>query len=336
MMMDGLQVLETISNALEEGVPRVSPPLCTATRYRASTCRRCVDVCPAGAIEVAPWLRVDFERCRRCGACAAVCRTGALDLPAARAALRRGLAAVASHTDVLTFVCSRAGPYARGANPHITVPCLGGVSPADLVFAWRCAAREVVLVHADCAACELGRAAARVVREARTVIASFAGLGGDVTEVVTGAPAAAGAADQPRLPLSRRRLFATLAGGLGLALAQPEHTEKPRVEQLHEQRLPPAAHRALLHDLGSLAAQLDGRVQQLPAVLPVADVVVGPACDGCGLCARYCPHGAIAIVAGRPATDTTRCTACGLCAESCPRAALELLPGRVPASLTEL
>lgn len=49
-------------------------------------------------------------------------------------------------------------------------------------------------------------------------------------------------------------------------------------------------------------------------------------CDGCGLCAEYCPGGAVEIVEREPRfTKPESCSYCGICEEICPRSAIELL-----------
>ena len=57
---------------------------------------------------------------------------------------------------------------------------------------------------------------------------------------------------------------------------------------------------------------------------------MGAACDGCGLCVRYCPHGSLALAEGRLAVDRGSCSGCGLCAEVCPPAALAVGPASLP------
>lgn len=46
-------------------------------------------------------------------------------------------------------------------------------------------------------------------------------------------------------------------------------------------------------------------------------------CTGCGLCARQCPCGAIAMEGGRPAWVKEECTLCLGCFHRCPRAAID-------------
>ncbi len=134
-MMDGLRVLDALSRTLDDGAPLVTPPLCVATRYRASSCRRCLDVCPAPPSRSTPWLRVDDDLCLKCGACAAVCRTGALDATPLRAALRRRFVAAAAEGGRRSSLCDRAllpaADEAPGADvTRATSPVWGRWPPA--------------------------------------------------------------------------------------------------------------------------------------------------------------------------------------------------------------
>lgn len=51
-------------------------------------------------------------------------------------------------------------------------------------------------------------------------------------------------------------------------------------------------------------------------------------CDGCALCARSCPAGAITMRNGRPAW-TLRCVACNRCINACPRKAIQTSVARL-------
>jgi NAD-dependent dihydropyrimidine dehydrogenase PreA subunit len=49
-------------------------------------------------------------------------------------------------------------------------------------------------------------------------------------------------------------------------------------------------------------------------------------CNGCGLCAEYCPGDAVEMIDKQPQiTAPGSCSYCGICEEMCPQGAIELL-----------
>jgi len=346
--VDRLQLLDAGLRAFDASLPGAAPPLCLATRYRASSCRRCLDVCPTAAVEPAPWLRLVPERCSSCGACAAVCPTGALAFAARSAALRERLAMIAAggrRRAVLACRFAEAGEpepgvaaNERGTNADdcrddgagVIVPCLGALSAAELVGAAAAGLDELTLVSAGCEDCRDRVAGLAADAAVETAVATVATLGGRLTVTRSSAPRLAGpeAPEAPAGPaLSRRDLFAFLARGARRTAAEGLAPARRTIADLHGQGPPPARHARLRADLGTLAARGGaGFAAPLPAALPLGSLDVGPGCTACGLCVRYCPHAALALADGVLRCDESLCTGCGLCVETCPPAALALRP----------
>src|SRR5512140_2953940 len=52
---------------------------CLRMRFSESSCRRCTDICPHGAVTLGSGLSLNPEQCRGCLLCTAVCPSGALE-----------------------------------------------------------------------------------------------------------------------------------------------------------------------------------------------------------------------------------------------------------------
>jgi len=330
--VDRLSLLDETLRAFDSSLPRVVSPRCVVTRYRASTCRSCVDVCPADALALAP-LAVDADRCIACGACATVCRTGALDYPRSRSLVHGRLAERSG--DKAIIACSQADLADAGMIANATIACLAGLSSADLITAAAAGRDGLVLVSGDCPGCPAGSAMAGAGPEDSPTAAWLSRIGVSlslhrVTTTSNGEPVHPAAA-----PVSRRDLFGLLAGRGREVAAAVLASSAPRIEDLHAVTPPPAAHLRMLVDLENLASRVVVWRDVLPDDLPCASVEFADGCDGCGLCVRYCPHGALMLSEGLVAVDPRSCTGCGLCAEMCPREAVRLGPGSMPGLVTD-
>ncbi len=330
--MDRLKLLDAGLRAFDARLPDVAPPLCVATRYRASSCRRCLDVCPGDAIEPSPWLRVEPDRCSSCGACAARCPTGALSFGARADLLREQCAAAASrHNRVITLACRFVAGDARGDGATVVVlPCLGGLSAADLIGAAAAGVVGATLLCGDCESCSDRLAGASLGTTVEIARETVDALGCGFTVDCLDRPSHTSIADPTSSGLSRRDLFSFLARGARRTAAEGLATERRTVSDLHAQAGPPTSHRRLLADLDKLSLGCRERPTVIPRALPLGALVVSEGCNGCGLCARYCPHGALVVRDGSLSFDRCLCTSCGLCVEVCPFGAMALGSDKMP------
>ena len=342
--MDRLKLLDAGLKAFDASLPEVVSPLCLATRYRGSSCRLCLDVCPAAAITTTKWLAVEPQRCTSCGACAAVCKTGALSYVARHDVLRkrlRGLAAEGARTVVLGCRQAAADAPAADAQKRIVVPCLGGLAVADLIAAGAFGLGTIELLRGDCATCADAVAGAAVEPTQAAAAEVFLALDAPVACMCRSVPGGESQVAAEAPAMSRAGLFSYVAQGLRRTAVEGSAPDKRGVAELHRQAPPPVTRGWLRRDLARLAnatPALPARsaheersgAESLPARLPLGAVAVSAACDGCGLCVRYCPHGSLALQEDRLVVDCETCSGCGLCAEVCPPAALAVRPAPLP------
>lgn len=294
---------------------------CCHTIHQRSTCTRCVDACPTGALVFDEGLKLDLGRCRECGACATACPTAALEArnPTDDQLLVEMRRAVAAGRPVV-FACLP--KQSEAAEQIISVPCLSRVDESLLFAALALGAPGAYLLSVDC--CQCRSAGARAAAEA--VVGRVNALLADtpltdairfVDELPSAACAAVAAAPGP----SRRdflRLISRQAARVGSeSVAQwlgEEPVEPPtgRAAQL------PAKRQLLLAAWRKLGYPVPPEFDsaQLWARLRVAD-----ACNGCQMCARFCPTGALRVETHAGGADLTfapaLCVDCGLCRDAC-------------------
>jgi ferredoxin len=299
--------------------------LCAHSRSRIVGCRRCLDLCPTGAITPAgDHVAIDAQICAGCGQCAAACPTGAAAyaLPPADALMRKLRTLLTAYHDA------------------------GGVQP-------------ILLLHDDAHGTEL---IAALARHGDGLPANVLPLAvNEVTQVGLEILAAAFAygVSAARLLLRARPRHDVTGLHKTLALAQPILSGLgfgPTAAAMIETDDPfalgdalraiapgePVAHPAAFQPVGAKRDVLRLALRELHHVAPApVDVVPLPmgapfgaialnveGCTLCLSCVSACPTGALGDDPERPTLRFIEdaCVQCGLCAATCPEKVITLTP----------
>jgi ferredoxin len=299
--------------------------LCAHSRSRIVGCRRCLDLCPAGAIAPAgDHVVVAAEICAGCGQCAAACPTGAATyaLPPADALMRKLRTLLLTHRDaggdgaiVLlhdedhgSALIDALARYGDGLPAHVLPLAVNEVTQLGLeavaaAFAYgACAVRFLIRARPRHEVTGLRRTLAL----AEPIIMGLGFDGDRLGTIETDDPDALGAALRAIAPMPPAPRPATFlpAGGKRDVL------------------------RVALRELHAAApAPID--VVPLPEQAPFGAVEIDT--DGCTLClacVAACPTGALADNPEQPmlrfAEDA--CVQCGLCRATCPEKVITLKP----------
>ncbi len=330
------------------------PKRCMNSRFRQIGCTRCADTCPAdGAITVtlgAP--AINNDACAHCGLCLHNCPTGAFSRP--DPTLRR-LFTVAESIPVpeIDLICPQhPTPNIGGAAATIfTKRCLAALSPAHLLPLTRLD-KQIRLDDSPCADCPIGSVQPSIA-ESVSKANAWAEILPEHTPLTLHSQQPADAPPQKRVlvdidrpPLSRRGFFQSITQlgkeSVGAALAEDpvDPSTLGRTVPVSE-RLPHFVPPQRAQILGVLDADIsmddDTATAPLPLAtesdLPVVNVVVdAAACTACGLCARFCPTGAVAFLSDESrfalAFYSALCLGeeCSICDLACPETAITLHP----------
>ncbi|MBO0753031.1 MAG: 4Fe-4S dicluster domain-containing protein, partial [Bradyrhizobiaceae bacterium] len=297
--------------------------LCAHSRSGIVGCRRCLDLCPTGAIEPAgDHVAINANICAGCGQCAAACPTGAAAyaLPPAdalmrklRALLRAYRAAGGSHPVVLFHDDEHGGALIDALARHgdglpaqvlpLAVNEVTQIGLESIAAAFAYGASEIRLLLRGRPRHDVGGLTATVALAAPILTA----LGyGSVATIETDDPDgldAALAAIDPHAPTPRPASF--LPGGV------KREVTRHALRELHQ------------------AAPVPADVVTLPAGAPFGAVEIDTArCTLCLSCVAACPTGALGDDPERPLLRFAEaaCVQCGLCKATCPEKVITLKP----------
>jgi ferredoxin len=303
-----------------------SEHLCTHSRSRITGCRRCLDLCPVGAIAPAgDHVAIDAAICAGCGQCAAACPTGAASyaMPPADALMRKLRAMMLAYRQA----GGERAVVLLHDEPHGT-PLIDALArfadglPASVL---PLSVNEVTQVGLEtiAAAFAYGASAVRFLLRARPR-QDTAGLTGTIAlaaPILDGlgfhtGPVATIETDDPDALGSALRAIPAMATAPHPSSFLPMSGEKRSVL------------RFALRELHRVApAPTD--VVALPRSAPFGSVKLDiSGCTLCLSCVAACPTGALAENPERPMLRFTEdaCVQCGLCQATCPEKVITLEP----------
>jgi ferredoxin len=298
--------------------------LCAHARSRIVGCRRCLDLCPAGAITPAGnHVAIDPHVCAGCGQCAAACPTGAASyavptvdkliarLRAMLLAYRAGggeeaqvLIHDGEHGAALIDAAARLGDGLPAHTIPLQVNETTQIGLETLAAAFAYGAASVQVLTRSKPRHDVSGLATNV-GLANTLVAGL-GLGNDRAGIID--------TDDPDDMVAR--LHAAPSGavvaapGSFTALGGKRDVLKTVLRELHR------------------ASRSPVEVVALPKGAPLGRVVVADGCTLCLACVSACPTRALADATDHPrlSFDESLCVQCGLCAATCPEKVIGLEP----------
>lgn len=299
--------------------------LCAHSRSRIVGCRRCLDLCPAGAIVPAgEHVAVDPYVCAGCGQCAAACPTGAAAyaLPPSDALMRKLRSLLLAYRDaggeqpvVLVHDQAHGQPLldalaeSAGGVPENVLPvCVNEVTQVGL--------------ESFAALFAYGASAARVLRSAKPRH-DTSGLSRtlELTEAILGALGLDGERLSQIETDDPEALRAALHAMTPLAPISPPATFLPSGDKRSVLRF-------ALRELQRVAPSRPDIIP-LPAGAPFGNVEIDTGgCTLCLSCVSVCPTRALSDDPERPVLRFAEdaCVQCGLCKATCPEKVITLEP----------
>jgi ferredoxin len=358
-----LEILEK----LESTQVAVYPERCVAVRNRNASCKRCADACTSGAISVAEnQILITPDLCIGCGTCATVCPSAALEAtdPNDNELLRSAAEVLRTQGASPVFACSERIKNTREAydvSRVIELTCLARLEESELIALIAYGASDIQLICGDCATCpnKNGQKTIELVQETLTALLEAWGNPNNV--ILSNNFSAELLIDKKEAKqlekaggLSRRDFFKQLRteaqsfavnAASATILTEPEQKKKgaEKIKVLKGGDLPrfiPSRRERMLTHLDALGEPITQTIDI--RLWGHIDIDI-PNCNGCRMCATFCPTGALSKFEDTDGTSGLEhypadCVQCNLCEDTCMTKALtvrstvpvrELTEGRI-------
>ena len=336
---------------LESPKIAVKPNRCVSVRNRNVACLKCQAACTTGCISRSDdgSVVISSEKCIGCGACATACPTGAIVMrdPDDSHLLRETSSKMAAAEGRCAVVCEQLLAKAGGlCDPEkvTSVPCLARFDEGMLCALVAMGAYSVTLVHGECSSCshsQGSRTCAMVVKGANELLNVW---GSHVSIKLTNRlPGFTKAVDEGydkgkraflkgacRDSMSVVDSAASVAAVSAMGAGPSQSSKAPSYVKVGAdgtlpQSLPNRRKRlnAALKSLGEpqdlmIETRLWGHV-----------VIDEDRCQGCRMCALFCPTGALRKFSEEDGTcgmthAPSLCVRCGMCEQVCPISCVEI------------
>jgi len=326
--------LGMILNAvLDETHPvSVTSELCKRVRFRRSTCRNCVDVCPDNAITLSPGPAIN-DNCSDCGLCQNACPAELFrnDVDWDRLLLKQmesllGKDQTSGAKKGLFIHCSQARKQNQNS---LAIHCLGNMSETVLLGAALSGLAEMNLAKGHCAQCHLKNGESLLTKAMTTTQEMVENIGLNKLTLRLIEEQKDSIRDAR---LTRRELFSKIAHRETVDttsdLSEQDDGETVITPLELKDGTRPSPRREVLCNLLKHDGRGNTSVSIIPQALPWKKMIVDEAnCVACAICVNVCPTGALSKIFENNQIirhlDSRLCTNCSLCQEACPERVID-------------